>query len=149
MREKKILEAEHISVSFRMYDRGLSQYDLHIISDLSVEVHEGEIMVIVGASGSGKSVTALSILGLLARQGKVTGGQILFQGKNLLAMTEQEMDRIRGPEIAMIFQDIMYSLNPVLTIGSQMTEGMRRHLGYTKEQAWAESVRLLRRTRKA
>ena len=70
----------------------------------------------------------------------------LFDGKNLLSLPPAELDLIRGREIAMIFQDIMYSLNPVLTIGSQMTEGMRRHLGYTKEQAWAESVRLLKRT---
>ena len=73
MREKKILEAEHISVSFRMYDRGLSQYDLHIISDLSVEVHEGEIMVIVGASGSGQSVLAHAILGILPGNAIVGG----------------------------------------------------------------------------
>ena len=116
------------------------------VSGVSFDVGAGEIVTLVGESGSGKSVTALSILGLLARQGKITGGQILFEGKNLLALSPAEIDLIRGKEIAMIFQDIMYSLNPVLTIGSQMMEGMRRHLGYTKEQAFEESVRLLRRT---
>ena len=116
------------------------------VSGVSFDVNAGEIVTLVGESGSGKSVTALSILGLLARQGKITGGEILFEGKNLLSLSPAELDMIRGREIAMIFQDIMYSLNPVLTIGSQMTEGMRRHLGYTKEQAWAESVRLLKRT---
>ena len=116
------------------------------VSGVSFDVNAGEIVTLVGESGSGKSVTALSILGLLARQGKITGGEILFEGKNLLSLSPAELDMIRGKEIAMIFQDIMYSLNPVLTIGSQMTEGMRRHLGYTKEQAQQESVRLLKRT---
>ena len=116
------------------------------VSGVSFDVRAGEIMTLVGESGSGKSVTALSILGLLARQAKITGGQVLFEGKDLLRMTEQQLDAVRGREISMIFQDIMYSLNPVLTIGSQMMEGMRRHLGYTKEQAQKESVRLLQRT---
>ena len=114
------------------------------VSGVSFDVGAGEIVTLVGESGSGKSVTALSILGLLPRQGKITGGEILFEGKNLLSLSPAELDLIRGREIAMIFQDIMYSLNPVLTIGSQMSEGMRRHLGYTKEQAQKESVRLLR-----
>ena len=79
-------------------------------------------------------------------QGKVTGGEILFEGRNLLALGEQELDAIRGKEISMIFQDIMYSLNPVFTIGNQMVEGMRRHLGYTKRQAREKAVQLLTRT---
>ena len=136
-----LLEIRDLEISFRQGKRLTPA-----VSGVSFDVDQGEIVCLVGESGSGKSVTALSILGLLARQGKVTGGKILFQGKNLLTMAPEELDKIRGKEIAMIFQDIMYSLNPVLTIGSQMMEGMRRHLGYTKEQAWAESVRLLRRT---
>ena len=101
MREKKILEAEHISVSFRMYDRGLSQYDLHIISDLSVEVHEGEIMVIVGASGSGKSVLAHAILGILPGNA-IVGGTIRYDGAILDNALRK---KLVGSEIIMIPQN--------------------------------------------
>ena len=113
---------------------------------VSFSVQPGEILALVGESGCGKSITALSVLGLLPRQGRVTGGEILYMGKNLLALSEKEMDEIRGKEIAMIFQDIMYSLNPVFTIGNQMIEGMRRHLGYDKQQAREKAAVLLRRT---
>ena len=113
---------------------------------VSFTVEPGQIVSLVGESGCGKSITALSILGLLARQGRVTGGEILYEGKNLLTLTEEQLDDIRGKEIAMIFQDIMYSLNPVFSIGNQMVEGMRRHLGYSKEEARSEAVRLLQRT---
>ena len=116
------------------------------VSGVSFSVDPGEIVSLVGESGSGKSVTALSVLGLLSRQGRVTGGEIRYGGKNLAALSEEELDRIRGREIAMVFQDVMYSLNPVFTIGSQMTEGMRRHLGYTRDRARRESLRLLSRT---
>ncbi len=115
-------------------------------SGVSFSVNPGEILCVVGESGSGKSITALSILHLLSRQGKVTGGEILFEGKNLLSLPEEELDQIRGPGIAMIFQDIMYSLNPVFTIGNQLTEGMRRHLHLSREKAWAEGIKLLERT---
>ena len=113
---------------------------------VSFSVQPGEILALVGESGCGKSITALSILGLLPRQGRVTGGEILYEGKNLTALPEKELDEIRGREIAMIFQDIMYSLNPVFTIGNQMIEGMRRHLGCTKQQAKEKAIALLRRT---
>ena len=113
---------------------------------VSFDVQPGEIVALVGESGCGKSITALSILGLLPRQGKVTAGEILYRGQNLLELNERELDRVRGKEIAMIFQDIMYSLNPVFTIGSQMIEGMRRHLGYSKQEAREKAVRLLERT---
>ena len=136
-----LLEIRDLEISFRQGKRLVPA-----VSGVSFDVREGEIVSLVGESGSGKSITALSILGLLARQGKITGGEILFEGKNLLAMSEAELDRVRGEKIAMVFQDIMYSLNPVFTIGNQMMEGMRKHLGYTKEQAWQESVRLLSRT---
>ncbi len=136
-----LLEIRDLEICFRQGKRLVPA-----VSGASFSVQPGEIVSLVGESGSGKSITALSILGLLARQGKITGGEILFEGKNLLAMRETELDRVRGTQIAMIFQDIMYSLNPVFTIGNQMMEGMRRHLGCTKEQAWQEGMRLLQRT---
>ena len=136
-----LLEIRDLEISFRQGKRLVPA-----VSGASFDVQAGEIVSLVGESGSGKSITALSILGLLAWQGKITGGEILFEGKNLLAMSEAELDRVRGEKIAMIFQDIMYSLNPVFTIGNQMMEGMRKQLGYSKEQAWREAVRLLSRT---
>ncbi len=111
-----LLEIRDLEVSFRR-GRGWTR----AASGVSFQVRPGEIVSLVGESGSGKSVTALSILGLLPRQGKVTGGEILFDGKNLLTLPEAELDRVRGKDIAMIFQDIMYSLSPVFTIGNQLT----------------------------
>ena len=136
-----LLEIRDLEISFRR-GKGWTR----AASGVSLSVGAGEIVSLVGESGSGKSVTALSILGLLPRQGKVTAGEILLDGKNLLALPEVELDRVRGRDIAMIFQDIMYSLNPVFTIGNQLTEGMRRHLGMDKASAWREGVRLLSRT---
>ena len=135
-----LLSIRDLRVSF-----GGGKNSLPAVSGVSFDVYPGEIVSLVGESGSGKSVTALSVLGLLPRQGKVEG-EILYGGRNLAALSEPEMDKIRGREIAMIFQDIMYSLNPVFTVGSQLTEGMRRHLGMPKEDAWREGVRLLART---
>ena len=109
-------------------------------------VYPGEILCLVGESGSGKSITALSVLGLLSRQGRVTGGQILWRGQDLLTLPQKRLDQLRGTEISMIFQDIMYSLNPVLTIGLQMTEGMRRHLKISRQEAERRSVALLAHT---
>ncbi|MBR1585652.1 MAG: ABC transporter ATP-binding protein [Clostridia bacterium] len=139
--QEPLLSIRDLNIAFRQ-GKGLSP----AASGVSFSVRPGEILCVVGESGSGKSITALSVLGLLSRQGKVTGGEILFEGKNLLALGEQEMDQIRGAGIAMIFQDIMYSLNPVFTIGSQMVEGMRRHLNLSKEDARREAVALLERT---
>ena len=108
------------------------------------DVQAGEIVALVGESGCGKSITALSVLRLLSRNARVSG-EVLYEGRNLLALSEKEMDRVRGREISMIFQDIMYSLNPVFTIGSQMIEGMRRHLGTDKKTAREQAVGLLKR----
>ena len=115
-------------------------------SGVSFALDAGEILSLVGESGSGKSVTALSVLGLLPPQGRVTGGEILFEGKDLCALDAAGLDEVRGAGIAMIFQDIMNSLNPVLTIGAQMTEGMRRHLGLSRAAASERAVALLART---
>ena len=136
-----LLSIQDLNIAFRQ-GKGFSA----AASGVSFHVMPGEILCVVGESGSGKSITALSVLGLLSRQGKVTGGKILFEGKDLLTLSERDLDSIRGVDIAMIFQDIMYSLNPVFTIGTQMTEGMRRHRGLGREEAWREAVSLLERT---
>ncbi len=136
-----LLDIRHLSIAFRS-DRTW----MEAASDVNLTVAPGEILGVVGESGSGKSITALSVLGLLNRQGRVTAGEILFDGRDLLKLSEDELDEIRGPGIAMIFQDILYSLNPVLTIGKQMTEGMCRHLGITKRAAGQQAAALLSRT---
>ncbi len=98
------------------------------VNDVSWDLYPGETLGVVGESGSGKSVTAMSILGLIqSPPGRIAGGQILFQGRDLLTMSAKELRRLRGSQIGMIFQDPMTSLNPVLTVGAQITEALRLH----------------------
>ena len=135
-----ILEVSDLEVSFSG-DGGKNISVDHI----SFYVDPGEVVCIVGESGCGKSVTSLSIMGLLGRGGSVTSGRVLFEGKNLLAMTEKELDQIRGDRLTMIFQDPLTSLNPVFTIGNQMTESIRVHMGLGKEEAAARALMLLKK----
>ena len=136
-----ILEVKDLDIAFDSCKNRVPKTD-----KVSFSVAPGEIVCLVGESGCGKSITALSILGLLSRQGHVTGGSIRFGGQELLTMSEKQLDRIRGRDAAMIFQDIMYSLNPVFTIGNQLTEGLRRHEHLPKAEARARAVALLERT---
>lgn len=115
------------------------------VEDLSFEIKPGETLGIVGESGSGKSVTALSIMRLIPNPpGKIVGGEILFKGKDLLKLSEEEMREIRGNKISMIFQEPMTSLNPVYTIGNQLSEAMIEHQKLTKKQAAERSLEMLR-----
>ena len=114
------------------------------VDGVSYTVEEGETVAVVGESGSGKSVTAMSIMRLIPwPPGKIVGGSINFDGKDLLALSEDEMREIRGRDIGMIFQEPMTSLNPVLTIGMQLTEPMIAHLNMSEEDAMAKAVKLL------
>jgi oligopeptide/dipeptide ABC transporter ATP-binding protein len=115
------------------------------VDGVSYQVEEGETLAVVGESGSGKSVSALSIMRLIPDPpGRIVGGQILFRDQDLLAIKEQDMSRIRGKSIGMIFQEPMTSLNPVLTIGRQMTESLEWHLKMSKADAKNRAVELLR-----
>ncbi len=114
------------------------------VDGVSWDVREGETVALVGESGCGKSVSALSVMRLVAAPaGRIVGGQVVFKGKDLLGLSEEEMRRVRGREIAMIFQEPMTSLNPVLTIGRQLTEGIEIHLGMTPAQARGRAADLL------
>jgi oligopeptide/dipeptide ABC transporter ATP-binding protein len=114
------------------------------VDGVTYDVEEGETVAVVGESGCGKSVTALSIMRLVAEPaGKIVGGQIMFQGQNLLDLDIEDMRNIRGRDIAMVFQEPMTSLNPVLTIGMQLTETLLQHLDITEEAANARAEELL------
>ncbi|MDC4206391.1 MAG: ABC transporter ATP-binding protein [Candidatus Manganitrophus sp.] len=116
------------------------------VEEVSFDLHRGETLGLVGESGSGKSVTALSILRLVPDPpGKIVGGRILFEGKDLLALPEKEMRKIRGNRISMIFQEPMTSLNPVLTIGEQIAEGIVLHENVGKKEAMNQSIEMLRK----
>ena len=118
----------------------------HEVTDhLSLTLDEGEVVCLVGESGCGKSVTAMSLLGLLGPGGSVTEGSICYEDRDLITLSEKELDQIRGKEISMIFQDPMSSLNPTFTIGYQIMEGLRIHLGLKKREAWVRAVELLAR----
>jgi oligopeptide/dipeptide ABC transporter ATP-binding protein len=114
------------------------------VDGVSWDVREGETVALVGESGCGKSVSALSVMRLVAQPaGRIVSGRILFKGRDLLSLTEEEMRHVRGREIAMVFQEPMTSLNPVLTIGRQLTEGLETHLGMAPEAARARAMDLL------
>ena len=114
------------------------------VDGVSWDVRAGETVALVGESGCGKSVSALSVMGLIAKPaGRITGGEILFKGNDLLRRSEEEMRQIRGREIAMVFQEPMTSLNPVLTVGRQITEACEIHLGHTPAQATARAIEVL------
>jgi oligopeptide/dipeptide ABC transporter ATP-binding protein len=115
------------------------------VDDVTWELHRGEVLGVVGESGSGKSVTAMSILGLIQRPpGRIVAGEILFDGQDLLTMSEQQLRRLRGKDIGMIFQDPMTSLNPVLTVGAQIAEAFRLHdRSMSGSEARARTVELL------
>lgn len=115
------------------------------VDHISFYVDAGETVCIVGESGCGKSVSSLSLMGLLGRNGKVTDGQALFDGQDLIAMTEKQRDAVRGAGIAMIFQDALSALNPVFTIGNQMVESIRAHLSLDKAAARARAQELLQK----
>ncbi len=116
------------------------------VDGVSYALKLGETLGVVGESGCGKSVSALSILRLVANPpGRIVGGQIRFNGKNLLELPEPEMERVRGNEISMIFQEPMTSLNPLYTVGGQIAEAVALHQGLSRKEAWDRAVEMLRR----
>ena len=117
--------------------------EVKALNDVSIHLKEGEVLGIVGESGSGKSVTAYSLMGLTAHPGKLLGGNLNFNGHQIENMSEKEMRGIRGNEISIIFQDPMTSLNPVYTVGNQITEVIRLHTDKTKQQAKERAKELL------
>ena len=117
---------------------------VHAVNDVSFSIREGELLGVVGESGSGKSVTMMSLMGLLpSPPAEVTQGEVLYQGRDVLKMAEKERRKLRGGEIGFVFQDPMTSLNPVFTVGYQLIEPLREHLGLTKKQARDRAAELL------
>jgi oligopeptide transport system ATP-binding protein len=117
---------------------------VYAVNGVSYKLHEGETLGVVGESGSGKSVHVLSIMGLIpSPPGRIENGQVLFRGRDLLKLSQEEMRAVRGAEIAMVFQDPMTSLNPVLTIGTQITEALKLHLGMSNKEADDRAAGLL------
>jgi peptide/nickel transport system ATP-binding protein/oligopeptide transport system ATP-binding protein len=135
-----ILEIKDLKTYFFTYE-GVAK----AVDGVSYQLAKGEPLGVVGESGCGKSVTALSVLRLIpVPPGKIVGGQILFKGKNLLEFTEDEMRKIRGNRISMIFQEPMTSLNPVFTVGNQIQETFQLHQGLSKKEALEKSIEMLR-----
>jgi oligopeptide transport system ATP-binding protein len=133
-----ILSVEDLHVEF-----WTSRGTVHAVNGISFDIAPRETLGIVGESGSGKSVTSLALLGILPRAGRVPTGRADFDGRDLLKLTDEELRKIRGREIAMIFQDPMTSLNPVLTVGRQIREALETHFGMEEAPANARAVDLL------
>ncbi|MGF9561983.1 ABC transporter ATP-binding protein [Neorhizobium sp. JUb45] len=142
MTNAPVLSVRNLSTSFKTGDGWKT-----VVRDISFDVHAGETVAIVGESGSGKSVTSLSIMRLLAQGSSKIEGEVLLNGQNILALSEKEMRGVRGNDVAMIFQEPMTSLNPIFTIGRQISEVLIRHKGMNQSEARAETVRLLEKVR--
>jgi oligopeptide/dipeptide ABC transporter ATP-binding protein len=138
-RVSSLLQVRSLSTTFQT-SAGL----VRAVDDVSWDIDEGETVALVGESGCGKSVSALSIMRLVSQPaGRIESGKVLFKGRDLLGLSEEEMRRIRGREIAMVFQEPMTSLNPVLSIGRQLTEGLEIHLGMKPNEARRRAGELL------
>ncbi|MFI3168364.1 MAG: ABC transporter ATP-binding protein [Faecalibacterium sp.] len=133
-----LLEVKNLETTFTS-DFGASA----AVDRISYYVNPGETVCLVGESGCGKSVSSLSLLRLLARNGAVTGGEVLFEGVDLLTLSDKALDKIRGSCLSMIFQDALSSLNPVFTIGNQIVESIRAHTDLTRKEAEARAADLL------
>ena len=117
---------------------------IRVLEDVSFDIAEGEVLGVVGESGSGKSMTALAVMGLLPMGGRIAEGRIAFEGNDITHLPERDMQRLRGARMAMIFQEPMASLNPVLTVGEQIAEVLRRHRGLNRRAAHNEAVAMLK-----
>ena len=133
-----LLEVSHLTTVF-----DLPQGPAAAVSDVSFGIEAGETLGLVGESGSGKSVTALSIMRLVQPPGRITAGRVLFKGRDLLPLSEQDMRRVRGADIALIFQEPTTALDPVFTIGDQIAEALWVHGGVTRREARQRAVELL------
>ena len=134
-----LLEVDDLKMYFHTED-GI----VRAVDGVSYTLDRGETLGVVGESGSGKSVTAMTIMGLISMPpGKIEGGDVRYRGRSILEMSEEEMQHVRGNDIAMIFQDPMTSLNPVYKIGKQVGEGLRLHRGYSKQEALKRATELL------
>ncbi len=133
-----LLEVNDLTVEFYTEDGVVTAAD-----ELTFSVESGEKFGVVGESGAGKSVTALSLMRLIEEPGRITDGEILFKGEDILEMSESEVRSIRGNEIAMIFQDAQTALNPVYTVGEQISEAIRHHLDYSEADARDRAVQLM------
>ena len=133
-----ILRVNDLVTTFRY-----GKKDIPVVNGVSFEVHEGEILGIVGESGCGKSVTSLSIMRLINPPGKIAQGEILLGDTDLTKVPANKLHRLRGKDIAMIFQEPMTSLNPLQTIGRQIAEAVLLHSDVTKQQAWEKAVEML------
>jgi oligopeptide/dipeptide ABC transporter ATP-binding protein len=133
-----LLEVEDLRTYFKTREG-----EVHAVDGVSFSVDEGSVLGIVGESGCGKSVTSLSVMGLVQSPGRVVSGSIRFEGRELTTMPDKQLEDIRGKQISMIFQDPMTSLNPTLTIGMQITETLRRHMDLSKADAKKRAVELL------
>lgn len=138
MTDKPLLQIKNLSTFFHVGKRIVKAVD-----DITLSVRSGEMLAIVGESGCGKSVTAMSIMRLLPQPPAVYQGKILFEGQDILQMSMDDMRSIRGKDISMIFQEPMTSLNPAYTVGEQISEGIRLHCQMDKKTAWARSVEML------
>jgi oligopeptide/dipeptide ABC transporter ATP-binding protein len=133
-----LLEVKNLRTTFFTGDGAV-----HAVDNVSFNVRKGEALALVGESGCGKSVTAASIMRLVAPPGKITGGSVHFKGKDLASISERDMRKIRGDDIAMVFQEPMTSLNPVFKIGAQLAEAVRLHRDVSKKEAWKKAGEML------
>lgn len=136
---RKLLSVRNLKTSFFTHVG-----EVKAVRGISFDVNEGEVLGIVGESGSGKSVTSLSIMGLLQYPGRVVDGEILLNGEDILTYSKNQMRKVRGKEIAMIFQDPMTSLNPVYTIGNQIMEMILEHEKMSRREARARAIEMLK-----
>jgi peptide/nickel transport system ATP-binding protein len=135
---KPVVKVENVAIAYE------TRYgDVTAVRDVSFELYRGETLGIVGESGCGKSTLAYALVHYLGKNGKITNGDITFQGQSMVGRSAEELRQLRGDQLAMVFQDPMTSLNPVLRVGEQMTEVLEVHRGMAKEEAWSHCIKML------